>query len=104
MLTGVRLRRWWRRRTGADAGSAALLALVVLAFNLRSPLTAIAPVIGDIRADLGIGAAMAGLLTTVPVLCFGVLTPAASLLIARTSIDAAVLATLGGLVAGLVVR
>ena len=87
-----------------DAGFVALLALVVLALNLRSPLTSIAPVIDDLRSDLGIGPAMAGLLTTIPVLCFGVLTPTASMFIARTSIDSAVFATLGGLVIGTIIR
>ena len=91
-------------RGARGAGVVALLALVVLALNLRSPITSLPPVINDIRSDLGIGPAMAGLLTTIPVLCFGVLTPAASLFIARTSVDRAVFATLGGLILGLIIR
>ncbi len=91
-------------RTAGDAGVVALLALVVLALNLRSPLTSLPPVIGDLRTDLGIGPAVAGLLTTIPVLCFGVLTPVASLFIARASVDRAVFAALGGLILGLIIR
>ncbi|MDR3438339.1 MFS transporter [Telmatospirillum sp.] len=81
-----------------------LIALIALALNLRSPLTAISPVIADIRADLGIGPAMAGLLTSIPVLCFGVLTPVASVLIARVGIEASIFVTLGGLALGTVIR
>lgn len=81
-----------------------LAALVLLALNLRSPLTSVAPVIAAIRGDLGVGTAAAGLLTTIPVLCFGVLTPLASAFIARTSIDTAVLVTLGGVAAGTLLR
>ncbi|WP_167459549.1 MULTISPECIES: hypothetical protein [Lonsdalea] len=45
-----------------------LFALLALALNLRSPLTAIAPVIDQIRADLSINVTVAGLLTSIPVL------------------------------------
>lgn len=91
-------------RGAKGAGVVALLAFVVLALNLRGPITSLPPVINDIRSDLGIGPAMAGLLTTIPVLCFGVLTPVASLFIARVSVDRAVFATLGGLILGMIIR
>ena len=48
-----------------------LLALVLLAMNLRSPLTAVPPVLESMRADLALGPALCGLLTSIPVLCFG---------------------------------
>lgn len=81
-----------------------LCALIALALNLRSPLTAVPPVIGQIRADLGINSTVAGLLTSIPVLCFGLLTPLASLLIARTGIQTAIFVTLGGAAVGLGLR
>jgi CP family cyanate transporter-like MFS transporter len=81
-----------------------LLSFIVLALNLRSPLTAISPVIGDLRTDLGIGSAMASLLTSIPVLCFGLLTPLASTFIARTSIETSIFVTLGGIALGTVIR
>ncbi len=96
------------RHRGGDAarggGLIVLLALLIFALNLRSPLTAIPPIIDDIRSDLGIGPAMASLLTSIPVLCFGLLTPIASLLIARTSIETSIFVTLGGLILGTVLR
>lgn len=81
-----------------------LAALLVTALLLRSPLTAIAPVVGELRAGLGIGQGMAGLLTSIPVLCFGVLSPAASALVARTSVAAGLYMSLAGIVLGLVLR
>lgn len=97
-------------RHAADAGPARLLpwlilsALVLLAFNLRSPLTALPPVLAALRADLGIGTTLAGLLTSIPVLCFGLLTPLASMLIGRLGIEKAVLLTLAGAALGALLR
>ncbi len=92
------------RSGGAAASTLVLLALVALALNLRSPLIAVPTVIGQIREDLGIDVAVAGLLTSIPVLCFGVLSPLASLLIGRTGIRAAIFASLTGAGVGLVLR
>ncbi|MFP1887733.1 CynX/NimT family MFS transporter [Lonsdalea quercina] len=81
-----------------------LFALLALALNLRSPLTAIAPVIDQIRADLHISVTLAGLLTTIPVLCFGLLTPLASLLISRMGIERAIMVSLIGATVGTLLR
>jgi CP family cyanate transporter-like MFS transporter len=64
-----------KRRTPLWLGAALLL----IAVNLRMPITAVGPVLDDIRADTGLSSAGAGLLTTLPVLCFcgaGALVPA----------------------------
>jgi CP family cyanate transporter-like MFS transporter len=85
---------------------AALLvtAILLLALNLRGPLVAVSAVIDPIRADLGIDAATAGLLTSLPVLCFGLATPLASALLARAGLARGVLLALAVLLAGIVVR
>ena len=44
--------------------------MVVLALNLRPAAVSVGPVLDEIRRDLGMGSATAGLLTTLPVLCF----------------------------------
>ena len=44
--------------------------LITLAASLRPAVTGLGAVLGDIRADLGIGGLLAGVLTTLPVLCF----------------------------------
>lgn len=81
-----------------------LIALIGLAINLRSPLTSLSPIIGELQMDLGISSTMAGLLTTIPILCFGILTPLASGFIARMGIEVSVATTLGGVAIGTVLR
>ena len=95
----------------ADAGRAArhaawLLpaAIVLVALNLRGPIVAPAPVIGDIRVDLGLTATVAGLLTTIPVLCFALATPFASWVIARFTSERALSLSLVIVLAGTLVR
>jgi CP family cyanate transporter-like MFS transporter len=89
----------------ARSGTALLvLALVVVALNLRGPIVAITPVLDTVSADLAIGAATAGLLTGLPVLCFALATPLASLLLARAGLERGVLVALGALLVGTLVR
>ncbi|SFI38197.1 MFS transporter, CP family, cyanate transporter [Pseudomonas guineae] len=45
--------------------------LVILALNLRPSLTSVSPLLNDIRSSVGMGFQMAGLLTTLPVVCMG---------------------------------
>ena len=58
-------------RRPAGAGWLLLLgAVILLAFNLRSAVASVGAVLGDVRADLDLSPAAAGVLTTLPVLCF----------------------------------
>ncbi|WIB77603.1 MFS transporter [Curtobacterium sp. MCPF17_002] len=79
-------------------------AIVLIALNFRGPIVATAPVIGDIRVDLGLTATIAGLLTTIPVLCFALATPFASWVIAKADPERAVSLSLVIVLAGTVVR
>jgi len=45
--------------------------VVLVGLNLRTVFASLPPVLDDVRSDLGLGAAVAGLLTTGPLLCFG---------------------------------
>ncbi len=49
-----------------------VVAIVALAFNLRPAAVSVGPVLDDLRGDLGLSGAEAGLLTTLPVLAFAV--------------------------------
>lgn len=93
-----------RHGAGDPGGMLVLLALVILALLLRSPLTAVAPIVNDLRQGLAVGPVTIGLLTSIPILCFGLLTPLASWLIARTGIETSIFITLGGALLGLIVR
>lgn len=87
------------------AGSAALLiALLVFALNLRAAITAVPPIVTDVADGLGLDPTTAGLLTGLPVLCFAVVAPAASALIARIGPYRAVTVALSGVIAGSLLR
>ncbi|WP_336027282.1 MFS transporter [Geodermatophilus sp. FMUSA9-8] len=76
-------------------GNRLLLAAVLLtAVNLRAAIAAVGPVLDDVRADTGLSAAAAGLLTTLPVLCFAVLAPVSAATGRRLGAGRAVLASL----------
>lgn len=47
-----------------------VVAIVFVAFSLRTPITSLGTVLSDIRADLGLGSGLAGFLTSVPTLMF----------------------------------
>jgi CP family cyanate transporter-like MFS transporter len=83
---------------------AALLALVLAAGNLRLAVTSIGPVLAEIRDGLGMSAAVAGLLTSVPVICFALVGLLAPRLARRLSPGIVITAGLMVLTAGLAVR
>ncbi len=62
-------------------------AVVLVALNLRTVFASLPPVLNRVRDDLGLSATVAGLLTTGPVLCFGLLAPLAPLLVRRVPIE-----------------
>lgn len=80
------------------------LALLLASLNLRPSIAAISPVLGEIRRSTGLSAAGAGLLTTLPLLCFGLLAPVAPRLVRRHGSGAVLLGCLGLLTVGIAVR
>jgi MFS transporter, CP family, cyanate transporter len=78
--------------------------LVLTAFNLRLAVTGLGPVLPEIRRDLGMNGTVAGLLTSMPALCFGVFGLAAPRLARRYGPAAVALAGLTAIGAGLALR
>ncbi|WP_166347205.1 MFS transporter [Phytoactinopolyspora limicola] len=92
-------------RDGPPAGSWLLVvAIVIVSLNLRGAIVAVAPVLEDIQRDLHVSAGSAGLLTSIPVLCFAVVSPLVGLLARRISLDVAIAASLVVLGVGIAVR
>jgi MFS transporter, CP family, cyanate transporter len=81
-----------------------LAAVLLVALNLRSAIAAVAPVLPRIRADLDLTPAAAGLVTTVPVLCFALLAPGAVALGRRLGLSGAILVGCAGIVVSSIVR
>ncbi|MBN2977312.1 cyanate transporter [Pseudomonas fluorescens] len=81
-----------------------LLGLVLVALNLRPALSSLSPLLGEVSDSLGLSAARAGLLTTLPVLCLGLFAPAAPRLARRFGAERVVLGILLTLAAGIILR
>jgi MFS transporter, CP family, cyanate transporter len=89
----------------AVRGGVLLAVGVVLAgLNLRIAVASVPPVIDEIERDLDLSAAAAGLLTTLPVLCFGVLAPLAPILARRLSLERVLVAAAVTIVVGVLLR
>lgn len=83
---------------------ATIVAIVLAAGLLRTPFVSVAPVARDIQLDLGVGAAVVGLLTSIPVLCFAVCSPVAIAVIRRVGIDGAFSLAMVGALVGCLIR
>jgi CP family cyanate transporter-like MFS transporter len=75
------------RHDGAVRGGLILAGVLLLAMNLRASITAVGPVLGDIRAELGIGGAAASFLVGVPVIAFAAVSPMAPTIARRVGLE-----------------
>jgi CP family cyanate transporter-like MFS transporter len=78
--------------------------VVLVAANLRPTVVGVSPLLAEIRTTGGLSGTAAGVLTALPVLCFGLLAPFAPRLARRTGIEWALLIAPVLLVAGFGVR
>ena len=92
------------RRPSRTQQALLVLGFVLLAANLRPALTSVAPLIGQIRMDTGISNGVAGLLTGLPLLAFGLLSSVAPRLARRFGTERVLLASMLVLAAGIVLR
>lgn len=89
----------------ASRPSILFFAAVVLAgANMRTVFASLPPLLQDVREDLGLSAAAAGLLTTAPVLCFGALAPLAPPLVRRFPMERVIAACAALTAAGCALR
>jgi CP family cyanate transporter-like MFS transporter len=81
-----------------------LVALLLLAVNLRTAISSVAPVLTDIQRHLGLPGAAMGILMTLPVLCLGAFAAAAPPLGRRFGPEIALTGALVLITAGILVR
>lgn len=81
-----------------------LVGILLLAANLRPAITSVAPLIGTIRTETGISNGTAGLLTTLPLLAFGALSPVAPWVGRRFGTGRALLVGMALLATGILIR
>jgi MFS transporter, CP family, cyanate transporter len=90
-----------RRGLGAAAG---VIGLVLIGLNLRIGVASVGPVLTSIRADLGLSATVASLLTTVPVVAFGAFAFLAPALIRRLGLHQLLGLAMAALTGGIALR
>ena len=81
-----------------------VVGIVIAGANLRAALTAVGPLVREIRADTGISSGAAGLLTTLPLLCFAALSLPAPALARRFGLKHVLTGSLFLLAAGIALR
>jgi MFS transporter, CP family, cyanate transporter len=79
-------------------------AIVFTALNLRTAVASVPPLLDELRDDVPLSAAGAGVLTTLPVICMSVGSPVAPRLASRIGIETAVVALALTMVAGISLR
>ncbi|QIK72685.1 MFS transporter [Propioniciclava coleopterorum] len=92
-ISSTSARLWW-----------ALIAIVLLSLNLRPGATSLGPVLAEVKASLGMGGTMAGLITALPGLCFAVFGALAVTLSLRLGLAGALAAGVTATAIGLLVR
>jgi CP family cyanate transporter-like MFS transporter len=80
------------------------VAIVLTGLNLRTAVNSVGPVLEEIQAGLGLSSGLAGLVTTMPVLCFAVIGFAGPPLSARFRDSHVLAGALLAMAAGLVLR
>lgn len=92
------------RRFFAGESGLLLAAVLLVAVNLRGAIAAVSPVLPRLRDELSLSPTSAGLLTTLPVLCFALAAPGVTWLVRRTGLRSAVLLGCLAIAAATVVR
>ncbi|MFI5934933.1 MFS transporter [Actinoplanes sp. NPDC051494] len=91
-------------RAMAPSRVLALGGLLLMAISLRPAVTSLGPVLEEVRAGLGMSASVAGLLTSMPAVCFALIGSSAPLLARRWGPGGAIALGAGALTLGLAVR
>ncbi|MGN6188517.1 MAG: CynX/NimT family MFS transporter [Conexibacter sp.] len=81
-----------------------VLAIVLVSLNMRSALTVVGPLIGDLRRGDGVSSTAAGVLAAAPLLAFGLVSPAGPRLAARFGLERTLAGAMLLLTAGLALR
>ncbi len=82
----------------------AAAALIFVVLNLRLAVAAIPPVLGEIERETGLSSAAAGVLTALPVLCFGAVALLTPPLLRRLRMAPLLLLTMVAIVVGIAIR
>jgi MFS transporter, CP family, cyanate transporter len=80
------------------------IALVLASLCLRGPFSAVGPVLGELGDEYGLSTAALAVVTALPLVCFGLVSPFAPSLSARLGVHRAIVVGMAVLAAGIVLR
>ncbi|MBO0478079.1 CynX/NimT family MFS transporter [Vagococcus fluvialis] len=81
-----------------------LLGIIMIATNLRAPITSVGPLVGTITNSLNLTGAQAGLITTLPLIAFAIISPIAPKLARKFGTETTILGALILIILGLSIR
>jgi CP family cyanate transporter-like MFS transporter len=81
-----------------------MVGILLIAANLRPSITAVGPVLNDIRSSLQFSSGVASVLISIPLLAFGLFSPVAPWIARRLGLEGALAAALGVLAVGIAAR
>src|SRR5690625_4261694 len=81
-----------------------IIGIILISFNLRPSITAVGPIITTIRDSVGLNTSIVGLMTSLPLLAFAVMSPIAPRLANRLGNERTLLYGLLILLSGILVR
>jgi CP family cyanate transporter-like MFS transporter len=81
-----------------------LLGILLIAANLRPSITAVGPVLDDIRSSLQLSSGVASVLISIPLVAFGLFSPIAPWISRRLGLEGALATALGVLAVAIVTR
>nr|WP_279011796.1 MFS transporter [Vagococcus fluvialis] len=81
-----------------------LLGIIMIATNLRAPITSVGPLVGTITNSLNLTGAQAGLITTLPLIAFAIISPIAPKLARKFGTEPTILGALILIILGLSIR
>lgn len=81
-----------------------ILVIILISLNLRPSITAVGPLVAEIRTDTGLSSSLIGLLTTLPVLAFGIFSILTSLFTRKIGTEGTMTFALFILTGGILMR
>lgn len=81
-----------------------LVGIMLIAANLRAPITGLGPLVGMIREDTGLSGTVIGLLTTLTLIAFAMVSPIVPRISQRMGIERTIFLSLFVLMAGILIR
>ena len=81
-----------------------ILTIIIVGLNFRAPLLAVSPLLDTITEATGISNTVAGLMTTIPVICFGLVSPLAPAFARRFGMEWVLFGVFTVLIGGILLR